>query len=154
MTRDETVALFLECEARRAEARKVALDEGKSEDEAREIAHEAAKAHWNAWAEDVLAERKAMEAGGRWLAEEDWKGDFQAKNDATRDWFTRAKTDFSFCLFLNKGAMNEEREAETKAALEKRAAEAEGDVKAIPVDAVRTRFDGFMFHGSVFRLLA
>jgi len=46
MTRDERVALF---EARRAEARAA----GKSEDEA----HEAAKAHWNAWAEGLLAER-------------------------------------------------------------------------------------------------
>jgi len=131
MRRDETVNRFLECEAKRAES----LAAGKSEDEV----HEAAKAHWNAWAKALLAERKAMEADGRWS--------FESKNDATRDWHSRAETDFSFCLFLNKGA-------EAKAALEKRAAEAEGDVKAIPVDAVRTRFDGFMFPGSVFRLLA
>ena len=32
MTRDETVALFLECEAKRAEARAAALAEGKDED--------------------------------------------------------------------------------------------------------------------------
>ena len=61
MTRDETVALFLECEAKRAEVRDAALAEGKSEEEARDIAHEAAKEHWNAWAEDMLAKRKALE---------------------------------------------------------------------------------------------
>ena len=70
MTRDETVALFLECEAKRAEARTAALAEGKSEDEADELAHEAAKAHWNAWADAMLAERKALETDGRWDAGE------------------------------------------------------------------------------------
>ena len=69
MTRDETVALFLECEAKRAEARAAALAEGKDEGGANTAAHEAAKAHWNAWAEPLLAERKAMEAAGRWAAE-------------------------------------------------------------------------------------
>ena len=61
MTRDETVALFLECEAKRAEARTAALAEGKSETRTN-IAHEAAKRHWNAWAQAMLAERKALEA--------------------------------------------------------------------------------------------
>ncbi len=70
MTRDETVALFLECEAKRGEARAAALAEGKSEAGAEDTAHEAAKAHWNAWAEGLLAERKAMEADGRWAAVE------------------------------------------------------------------------------------
>ena len=71
MTRDETVALFLECEAKRRDACAAALAEGKSEGKADDIAHEAAKAHWNAWAGPLLAERKAMEAGGRWAAEKD-----------------------------------------------------------------------------------
>ncbi len=39
MNRDETIALFERCEAMRA-AKKAALAEGKSEDEARNIAHE------------------------------------------------------------------------------------------------------------------
>ncbi len=83
MTRDETVALFLECEARRAEARAAALAESKSED-ADDIAHEAAKAHWNAWAGSVLAQRETLEKEGRWA-------------EASR-------TDFSRCLFLVRGA--------------------------------------------------
>ena len=60
MTRDETIALFLECESKRAVARFAALEQGKSEHEAREIAHEAAKERWNEWAEDMLAKRKAV----------------------------------------------------------------------------------------------
>lgn len=84
MTRDETVALFLECEAIRAEARAAALAEDKSEDDAREIAHEAAKAHWNAWAESMLDKRKTLELSGQWYAE-------------GCAWIEEAKTDFSNC---------------------------------------------------------
>jgi hypothetical protein len=89
MTRDETVALFLECEARRIRAHDAAVAEGKSEDQARNIAHEAAKAHWNAWARKLLAERKAME-NERW-----------AESEA--DWSKRAEANFSQCLFVTKG---------------------------------------------------
>ena len=66
MTRDETLALFLECEAKRSQVRAAALAEGRNEDEAREIAHEAAKAHWNAWADRMLTEKKALEIAGDW----------------------------------------------------------------------------------------
>ncbi|MEM7620742.1 MAG: hypothetical protein AAF228_09840 [Pseudomonadota bacterium] len=52
MNQDETIAHFNKCEA----ARKAALDDGKSEDEA----HEAAKAVWNAWADDLLAQKIAI----------------------------------------------------------------------------------------------
>ncbi len=90
MTRDETVALFLECEAKRAEARAAALAGGASEEGARTTGHEAAKAHWNAWAERMLAERKALEADGRWAAEKDWKGDLEPKNEDTRAWMDAA----------------------------------------------------------------
>ncbi len=58
MTRDETVALFLECEAKRGAARAAALASGKSEYDADAKAHEAAKAHWNAWAQELLAQRE------------------------------------------------------------------------------------------------
>ena len=54
MTRDETIALWRECEA----ACKAALAEGKSKEEA----HEAAKAIWNAWAGRDA--RSAMHLGG------------------------------------------------------------------------------------------
>ena len=52
MTRDETVALFLECEAKRA----AALAAGEPDDKA----HEAAKAIWNAWAQPLVEQRKAL----------------------------------------------------------------------------------------------
>jgi len=103
MTRDETVALFEACEAARAAAKAAALSEGKSEDKARNIAHEAAKAHWNAWAEVLLAERKAMEDGGRWATEQRDIGGLRPKNGETQAWMDRAAADFSRCLFLIQG---------------------------------------------------
>jgi hypothetical protein len=89
MTRDETIALFEACEAKRAEA----LKAGKSYGEAHE-------AHWNEWAEPLLAERKAMEADGRWAAENDGIGNLKPKNESTRDFLARAEADFSRCLIL------------------------------------------------------
>jgi len=84
--RERTVERFLECEAKRAEARAAALAEGKSEDEAREIAHEAAREHWNIWARARLAKRKDLEVAGTWSAR---KGDFGilvSTNADTRAW--------------------------------------------------------------------
>ena len=130
MTRDETVALFLECEAKRAEARAAALAEGKRDYDA--IAHEAAKAHWNTWADSLRAERKAMETDGRWAAGE-------------ADWSAHAEADFSFCLFLNNVGVNEEKEADLKAAIEKRASEAGRDVKSVSVEAEATASTALCF---------
>jgi hypothetical protein len=107
MTRDETIALFLECESKRAVARFAALEQGKSEHEAREIAHEAAKRRWNAWAKDMLAKRKAPEESGAWAVE--WVVELfpflpnQAKNAETRAWMVEAEASFSRCLFFSKG---------------------------------------------------
>jgi hypothetical protein len=89
MTRDEvvrerTVERFLECEAKRAEARAAALAEGKSGGEARAIAHEAAKRHWNAWAVDMLAKRKMLEEGGVWAAEKGFFERLEPKNASKR----------------------------------------------------------------------
>ena len=61
MTRDETIALFLECEAKRKEAREAALAQGADEVDVLNAAHDAAKVHWNAWADSMLARRKALE---------------------------------------------------------------------------------------------
>jgi len=103
MTRDETIRLFMECEAKRIEA----LAAGRSPN----AAQEAATARWNAWAEALLSERKSMEADGSWTKEKD-------------AWFSRAYVDFSFCLFLNKGVTSAKRETEAKAALSESAAKA------------------------------
>ena len=142
MTRDETVALFLECEAKRAGARAAALAGGKDEDGADTAAHEAAKAHWNAWAEARLAERKAMEADGRWDAEKDWKGDLEPRNDDTRAWMENAKADFSCCLFLVRGA---EGTKETAGEDKEEAATPELAVKSVSLEGDLIRFDDFIF---------
>jgi hypothetical protein len=136
MTRDETIALFLECEAKRVEA----LAGGKSEDEA----HLAAMRHWNAWAEPLLAERKALEADDRWRAKH-YYNYIEPQNEVTRDCLSRAKADFRFCLFLNKVGGNEEKGAEAKAALNEKAVDAKCEIVLIPVDNRTTRFEGFVF---------
>ncbi len=100
MTRDETVALFLECEAKRTQARAEAEARGKPENEAKKIAHDAAKAHWNSWAQDMLAERKAMEADGRWAATIDTKGNLVPENSKTDGWMQKAAVNFSRCIFV------------------------------------------------------
>jgi hypothetical protein len=40
------------------------------------------KEAWNAWAEDMLAKRKTLEADGRWAAEKDYLGSLEPKNAA------------------------------------------------------------------------
>ena len=144
MTRDETVALFEACEAARAAARAAALGEGKSEDDAEKIAHEAAKAHWNAWAEARLAERKALEADGRWAAEKQPWGSLEPKNEETRAWMEAAAADFSRCLFLVKGA---EGTKETAGEVKEEDRSAEAGVKSIQLEADRIDLDGFVFPG-------
>ena len=150
MTRDEevrerTVKRFLECEAKRAEARDAALKQGKSEDEAREIAHEAAKAHWNAWAEDILAERKTLRSSGVWSLEETRSGSLEPKNAETRKWMEEAATSFSKCLFLSK------RHEETQQAGQDEGQPGDNElpVKVIPVDGEIVDLRGFVFPGKV-----
>ncbi len=104
MTRDETIALFLECEAKRSEARAAALAEGKDEADARKVAHEAAKAHWNAWADALNAEREAQEMSGTWAVDKSYLGHLEPKDEKTRAWMGRAVADFSNCHFLANGA--------------------------------------------------
>lgn len=134
MTRDETVARFLECEAKRISERVAALAAGKSQNVADEAGHAAAKKLWNDWANGLIAGREAMEADGRW------------KKDA-KNWRARANADFSSCVFFNKDAVKEEKKTEAKAAQEEIAASA--NIKPVYVDAVSARFDGFVFPGRV-----
>ena len=145
MTRDETVALFLECEAKRAAARAAAPAEGKDEDGANAAAHEAAKAHWNAWAEARLAERKAMEADGRWAAGKNVYGNLEPRNPETRAWMELAEANFSRCLFLVRGV---EGTKET-AGEEKKVSEDGGQaIKSIQLEADRADCSGFIFPGN------
>jgi hypothetical protein len=149
--REATVRRFEACESKRAEARAAALAEGKSEDDARDardIAHEAAKARWNAWAEPLLAERKAMEASGVWAAEKNILGSLEPKNEQTRDCMERATADFSRCLFLLRGAEGTAEGTVEAAGEDKDKAEAsEPPVKSIAIDNTVIDFRGFVFPG-------
>ena len=101
MTRDETIALWQRCEA----ARKAALAEGKSGNEA----HEAAKAIWNAWAGRMLEARRTLEASGQFIAGKSEKyEDFVARrNDEIRPRDTgrgcRRRRSISAALSLKSG---------------------------------------------------
>ena len=95
MTRDETVALFEACEAKRA----AELAEGLSED----LAHEWAKEHWNAWAADMLTKKKALEEAGLWKASrENPLAPEKGENAKTQAWLAEAAADFSSCHFFGK----------------------------------------------------
>ena len=99
---------------------------------------------WNAWAEARLAERKAMEADGRWSAEKGLLGNLEAKTDETRAWMESAAADFSRCLFLVRGAEGtKETAGEDKESSEGNAP----PVKSIQLEADRIDFGGFIFPG-------
>jgi hypothetical protein len=137
MNRDETVALFEACEAKRA----AVLGAGKSEDEA----HEAAKAHWNAWAAALLAERKALQEAGRWAAKKQPWGDLEPKNEETRAWMKQAAADLSSCLFLVRGADGTSKE--TAGQEKKETKDADPPVKSIQLEGDSADFAGFVFPG-------
>jgi Pentapeptide repeats (9 copies) len=140
MTRDETVAFFLECEARRAEARAAAPAQGKSGYDRARIAHEAAKAHWNAWSEVMLGKRKALEEAALWITDKF----AQPQNDETRAWMEAARVDLSRCLFLIRGAGIKE----TPGQVTKEETDAEEPpVKSITIDALHIDLSGFVFPG-------
>ena len=145
MTRDETVALFEVCEARRGEARAAALAQGKQGDDAEYIAHQAAKAHWNAWAGGLLAKRKLIEARGQWAADKDGLGRLEPKNAETRDWMEIAAVEFSRCLFLPWRA------EETKETLggDEKAVDEVPPVRSIQLENETIDFSGFIFPGTV-----
>ena len=146
MTRDETIALFLECEAKRGEARAAALAGGKSEDHARNIAHEAAKAHWNAWAEPLLAERGRMETEGRWAAEKDVVyGSLEPKNAETGAWMKRAEAGLLPLSLSCKGGGGETKEAAGEE--RKESEDGKPPVKSIQLEGDSADFSGFIFPG-------
>ena len=66
----------------------------------------------------MLAERKAIEADGRWATEEDDFGIIEPKNDETRAWMDAASADFSRCHFLVRGAREEADLAQTSSQID------------------------------------
>jgi hypothetical protein len=134
MTRNETIALFMRCE----EARKAALAEGKRPEEA----HEAAKAVWNGWAEEMLAGRRALEEAGKWGVEKLPGGRIQAQNHASGAWMDAAQADFSGIRFEAAAAQPENARTEE----DKVAASVPGSaVNMLQVDGEAVDFSGFVF---------
>lgn len=133
MNQQQTIELWNFCEMARRQARERALaagDEGKKADK---IAHKAAKAVWNYWAETLLAIRKELEASDQWTAEKD-------------KWAAEAAVDFSnvlfFCeVFVHQQELRSGEEKEKTPRVDNTA------VKSISVEGDRVRFDGFIFPG-------
>jgi uncharacterized protein YjbI with pentapeptide repeats len=75
MNRDETVALFLQ-----------------------------GREAWNAWAERMLAERKALEEAGKWQTE-NLLGLVIPRSNESRRWIENALADFSNCSFHTAGTV-------------------------------------------------
>jgi hypothetical protein len=87
MDQKQTLELWARCEGARLETKAA----GKSDDDA----HAAATAVWNAWAQPLLDQRKAMEAAGTWKAEIDCRGSLEGGNPETTAWLERARAVFS-----------------------------------------------------------
>ena len=116
MTRDETVALFLQ-----------------------------GREAWNAWAEGLLTERKALEAAGTWKSRRNYSyTPEKGENPETQAWLDTAFADFSRCLFLVR-----EIEGPPQTAGEEKKENKDGGppVKSIQLEADRIDFDGFVFPG-------
>ena len=101
MTRDQTIKLFLECEAKRADGMRAEM----SQDEA----HEAAKAHWNSWAKGRIEERRELQGNWELLERKSetrshW---FRRHNAAMKSWLVRARADFSRCRIVLEGRTSE-----------------------------------------------
>ena len=142
MTRDETVALFLECEAKRAQALATALANGWPKINAHEIGHEIAKQHWNSWAEGLLTKRKQLESSNRWATEES-NGNLVPKNAETRAWMAEAEADFSNCLFLLPSSeANKQRPEEVK-----ERSTVKGPAKEVAIKGLYMDMTDFVFPG-------
>ena len=104
---------------------------------------------WNAWAEKMLTERKALKNMKRWAVKENSVGLLEPGTDETRIWMKEAAADFSSCRFLvweAKGA-NETAEEQRKGGEEGGLPAKEVRLKALNID-----FDGFIFPGAaIFR---
>jgi len=106
MTREQTIALWQQCEAARA----AALAQGETS----EKAHEAAKAIWNGWAQPLLESCESLKASGEfkiakfdYLAE-DWIGpESFGENPATEQWLDAARVDFNGHVFGAKADFRE-----------------------------------------------
>ena len=138
--KERSIALFEQCEA----ARKAALDAGKSVGEA----HAAAKAIWNAWADPLIAEKKALEEAGKWDALRNFDLKRQVfrhfgNNDETRKWLEAAEVNLSSLRFILSKDSGEPERGESGPA-------DDDAVKSILCEGQRIDFSGYHFPGDTF----
>jgi hypothetical protein len=87
MTQDETLKLWEECE----NARKSALNEGKSKSES----HTVASKVWTAWARPLIERRTKLETEGMWSAWPNLAGKLVGQNAETMEFLAAAEAVFS-----------------------------------------------------------
>jgi hypothetical protein len=94
---------------------------------------------WNAWAEGLLAERKALEDAGTWKLRREYYWDREkGENLETRTWLDKAAANFSSCFFLLQGMQGTKKASNS------------GDgppVISIELEGKVIRFSGFVFPG-------
>ena len=116
-----------------------ALDAGKSEDDA----HEAAKAIWNGWAEQMLAEKERLVEDGKWAVRKrrtvfGFWGEV-GTNDETRNWLEKAATSFhSLRLRSASGEDQPESESDGRQAT---------PINSLPYVGQSVDFRNFLFPG-------
>lgn len=86
MDRATTFKLWENCEAARAAAKAAGKDSEEQE--------AAAAGVWNAWAEEMLARRRALELAGDWSAKQEFLQRPEGGNEQTRRWLVDACADF------------------------------------------------------------
>lgn len=120
MNRDETVALFLQ-----------------------------GREAWNAWAETMLAESKALKEAGGWKTrrENSWKSE-KGETPETQAWLEKACADFSHCHFLIRGAEGTGKTAKEPEGGDEAVSAKNGPlIKLIELDGTAIDFRGFVFPG-------
>ena len=144
MTRDETVALFLECEAKRGCGARGGAGRGQRRRRARMPPR-------------TRPQRRIGTPGRRHgsPSERRWKrtgagprrrtsSELEPSNPETRAWMEAAEANFSRCLFLVRGA---EGTKETAGEEKKESEDGDPPVKSIQLEADRADFSGFIFPG-------
>jgi hypothetical protein len=97
---------------------------------------------WNAWAEAQLAEKKALEAAGRWQVDDRGYA-IEGQNDETRAWIAATTIDMSNLCFMTRALADA---AEQQVGHNKEITPpSERDVKSIYVDGDAIDFSGFIF---------
>src|SRR5579883_2208524 len=102
VTRDETIALFLQCEKARKIAYERSFSETSDSDFSWTVAHQAAKEVWNGWANDILSQKAILQRQGAWilLPRMTWESRLDWRKRQTPEmqaWLDLSRVSFSSC---------------------------------------------------------